>query len=121
MLMNDSQLERLNLKIPAEIKEYLTIAAAKASIAERRNISLTEYFCDLVRSDMEKNPNWREALKTPPESLEKIALDLLEKYRDAQYQALTHTEPEGSFWFKFLEDQVDFYKQKIEEASKSDK
>lgn len=48
-------LERLNLKIPAEIKEYLTVAAAKASIAQRRNISLTEYLCDLVRADMEQH------------------------------------------------------------------
>ncbi len=48
------QLERLNLKIPAEIKEYLTVAAAKASIKNKRNISLTEYLCELVRADMEK-------------------------------------------------------------------
>lgn len=48
-------LERLNLKIPAEIKEYLTVAAAKASIEQRRNISLTEYLCDLVRADMAQN------------------------------------------------------------------
>lgn len=48
-------LERLNLKIPAELKEYLTVAAAKASIEQRRNISLTEYLCDLVRADKEKN------------------------------------------------------------------
>lgn len=48
------QLERLNLKIPAEIKEYLTVAAAKASIKSKRNISLTEYLCELVRADMEK-------------------------------------------------------------------
>lgn len=48
-------LERLNLKIPAEIKEHLTVAAAKASIAQRRNISLTEYLCDLVRADMDKS------------------------------------------------------------------
>lgn len=47
--------ERLNLRIPADIKEYLTIAAAKASIDEKRNISLTEYLCDLVRKDMEKD------------------------------------------------------------------
>ena len=51
------QLERLNLKIPADIKEYLTVAAAKASIAQRRNISLTEYLCELVRADMEKHKN----------------------------------------------------------------
>ena len=48
------RLERLNLKIPADIKEYLTVAAAKASIERKRNISLTEYLCDLVRADMEK-------------------------------------------------------------------
>lgn len=48
-------LERLNLKIPAEIKEHLTVAAAKASIAQRRNISLTEYLIQLVREDMAKN------------------------------------------------------------------
>ena len=48
-------LERLNLKIPAEIKEYLTVAAAKASIAQRRNISLTEYLIQLVSEDMAKN------------------------------------------------------------------
>lgn len=48
-------MERLNLKIPAEIKEYLTIAAAKESIAQRRNISLTEYLCGLVRADMERH------------------------------------------------------------------
>ncbi len=49
------QLERLNLKIPAEIKEYLNVAAAKASIEQRRNVSLTEYLCDLVRADMERH------------------------------------------------------------------
>lgn len=48
-------LERLNLKIPAEIKEYLTVAAAKASIAQRRNISLTEYLIQIIREDMAKN------------------------------------------------------------------
>lgn len=48
-------LERLNLKIPAEIKEYLTIAAAKASIEQRRNVSLTEYLIQIVRDDMAKN------------------------------------------------------------------
>ena len=48
-------LERLNLKIPAEIKEHLTVAAAKASIEQRRNISLTEYLIQIVREDMTKN------------------------------------------------------------------
>lgn len=48
-------LARLNLKIPAELKEYLTVAAAKASIDQRRNISLTQYLCDLVAADMERH------------------------------------------------------------------
>lgn len=48
-------LARLNLKIPAELKEYLTVAAAKASIKQRRNISLTEYLCQVVREDMERH------------------------------------------------------------------
>ena len=46
---------RFNLKMPLEYKEYLTVAAAKASIEQRRNISLTQYLCELVRADMEKN------------------------------------------------------------------
>lgn len=49
------ELARLNLKIPAELKEYLTVAAAKASVEQRRNVSLTEYLCDLVRADMERH------------------------------------------------------------------
>lgn len=49
------ELSRLNLKIPTELKEYLTIAAAKASIEQRRNISLTQYLCDLVTADMKRN------------------------------------------------------------------
>ena len=47
-------MERLNLKIPTEIKEYLTVAAAKESISRRKPISLTEYLCGLVRQDMKK-------------------------------------------------------------------
>ena len=46
---------RFNLKMPLKYKEYLTGAAAKASIEQRRNISLTQYLCELVRADMEKN------------------------------------------------------------------
>ena len=49
------ELARLNLKIPAELKEYLTVAASKASIEQRRNISLTQYLCDLVTADMERH------------------------------------------------------------------
>ena len=48
-------LTRLNLKIPVELKEYLTIAAAKTSIEQRRTVSLTEYLCMLVRGDMAKH------------------------------------------------------------------
>ena len=48
-------LTRLNLKIPVELREYLTIAAAKTSIEQRRTVSLTEYLCMLVREDMKKN------------------------------------------------------------------
>lgn len=51
------ELSRLNLKIPTEIKEYLTVAAAKASMNQKRNISLTQYLCDLVTADMEKHKN----------------------------------------------------------------
>lgn len=53
----DGELVRLNLKVPADIKEYLTIAAAKASIAQRRQISFTEYLCELVAADREQHNN----------------------------------------------------------------
>ena len=46
---------RLNLKIPVELREYLTIAAARTSIEQRRTVSLTEYLCMLVREDMKKH------------------------------------------------------------------
>lgn len=45
---------RLNLKIPAEIKEYLQAAAYRESNA-KHTVSITEYLCNLVRADMEKN------------------------------------------------------------------
>lgn len=51
----EGEIVRLNLKVPADVKEYLTIAAAKASIAQRRSISLTEYLCDLVAADRERH------------------------------------------------------------------
>lgn len=44
---------RLNLKIPAEIKEYLDVAAAKESILQRKNVSLTKYLVDMVKRDMQ--------------------------------------------------------------------
>ena len=49
------QLERLNLKLPAELKEYLAVAAARVSIAERRSVSITEYLIELIKADKEKN------------------------------------------------------------------
>ena len=50
---NGVPMERLNLKIPTEIKEYLTVAAAKKSIEQRRNVSLTQYLIELIERDME--------------------------------------------------------------------
>lgn len=46
---------RINLKLPTELKEYLSVAAAKASIAQKKTISVTAYICDLIRADMEQN------------------------------------------------------------------
>lgn len=46
-------LERLNLKIPTSIKEYLTVAAAKESINRRANVSVTTYLVELIKKDME--------------------------------------------------------------------
>lgn len=46
-------LERLNLKIPTSIKEYLTVAAAKESINRRANVSVTTYLVELIKRDME--------------------------------------------------------------------
>lgn len=50
------QLERLNLKIPTDIKAYLQAAAYRES-SPTHTVSLTEYLCDLVRADMEKYAN----------------------------------------------------------------
>ena len=47
----DGELCRLNLKIPADVKEYLTIAAAQDSIEENRQISITEYIIELISAD----------------------------------------------------------------------
>ena len=48
------QLERLNLRIPADIKAYLQAAAYRES-SPTKTVSLTEYLCELVRADMEKH------------------------------------------------------------------
>ena len=45
---------RFNLKMPLEYKEYLQAAAYRASSPEKI-ITITEYLCELVRADMEKN------------------------------------------------------------------
>ena len=45
---------RFNLKMPLEYKEYLQAAAYRASSPEK-TVTVTEYICELVRADMEKN------------------------------------------------------------------
>ena len=45
---------RFNLKMPMEYKEYLQAAAYRASSPEKI-VTVTEYICELVRADMEKN------------------------------------------------------------------
>ena len=47
-------MERLNLKIPADIKAYLYAAAYRESSPTKR-LSLTDYLCQLVREDMAKH------------------------------------------------------------------
>ena len=49
-----SEYYRFNLKMPIEYKEYLQAAAYRASSPEK-TVTITEYICELVRSDMEKN------------------------------------------------------------------
>ena len=45
---------RFNLKMPMEYKDYLQAAAYRAS-SPKKIITITEYICELVRADMEKN------------------------------------------------------------------
>ena len=45
---------RFTLKMPLEYKEYLQAAAYRASSPEKI-VTVTEYICELVRADMEKN------------------------------------------------------------------
>ena len=45
---------RFNLKMPLEYKEYLQAAAYRASSPEK-TVTITEFICELVRADMEKN------------------------------------------------------------------
>lgn len=53
-VLDKPQLERLNLKIPADLKAYLQAAAYRES-SPTHTVSLTEYLCNLVRADMEKH------------------------------------------------------------------
>ena len=45
---------RFNLKMPLEYKENLQAAAYRAS-SPTKTVTITEYICELVRADMEKN------------------------------------------------------------------
>ena len=45
---------RFNLKMPLKYKEYLQAAAYRAS-SPTKTVTITEYICELVRADMEKN------------------------------------------------------------------
>lgn len=45
---------RFNLKMPMEYKDYLQAAAYRAS-SPTKTVTVTEYLCELVRADMEKN------------------------------------------------------------------
>lgn len=47
-------LVRLNLRLPADIKEYLQAAAYRESSA-KHTVTITEYLCKLIRADMEKH------------------------------------------------------------------
>lgn len=47
-------MERLNLKIPAELKAYLQAAAYRES-SPTRTVSSTEYLCQIIREDMERH------------------------------------------------------------------
>ena len=45
---------RMNLKMPVEFKEYLMAQAYRQS-NEKHIVSVTEYICNLIREDMERN------------------------------------------------------------------
>ena len=45
---------RFNLKMPLEYKDYLQAAAYRAS-SPTKTVTITEYICELIRADMEKN------------------------------------------------------------------
>ena len=45
---------RFNLKMPVEYKDYLQEAAYRAS-SPAKMVTITEYICDLIKADMEKD------------------------------------------------------------------
>ena len=45
---------RFNLKMPLEYKDYLQAAAYRAS-SPTKTVTITEYICELVRADMDKD------------------------------------------------------------------
>lgn len=45
---------RMNLKMPVEFKEYLMAQAYRQS-NEKHIVSVTEYICNLIREDMDRN------------------------------------------------------------------
>lgn len=47
-------MERLSLKIPVALKEYLQAAAYRES-SPKKMLSLTEYLCQIIREDMERH------------------------------------------------------------------
>ena len=49
------KMERINMQIPKELKEHLTIQAAKATMQRKTPVSLTEYLCELIAADMQRN------------------------------------------------------------------
>jgi len=48
------EIYRMNLKMPIEFKEYLMAQAYRQS-NEKHIVSVTEYICNLIREDMERN------------------------------------------------------------------
>ena len=60
---------RLNLKIPTEMKDYLTIASAQESINRTETVSITEYLCTLIAADMKKNAGLYNFCKRRKEKL----------------------------------------------------
>lgn len=79
----EEQIERLNLKIPAEVKEYLTVRAAQESIKRQTKISLTNYLLEIIRHDMDSSKEECEPIfpSEPPFNFDgEIPTDSIPKY-----------------------------------------